>query len=221
MWIYPTATPDTFTGLFMDRSAPSGGDGFGFVGNDATLGVPTLGYTWNGNSGDTWGWDSHLAPPVNEWSFVAWTITPRKGVVYLVNSNGISSATNAIAHDTEEFGVKWNMGNDQNNATGTLTFPGTIADVSLYLTALSGYQVEVLYDVAEGITPPPPTPTLAAQVIPGPHGGNTGGSLVLTWSAGNLLEATNLAGPWTTNTSTSPYTNAMTNAELFFKAVNP
>jgi beta-glucanase (GH16 family) len=33
------------------------------------------------------------------------------------------------------------------------------------------------------------------------------GSFVLTWSAGNMLEATNLLGPWTTNTTaTSPFT---------------
>jgi beta-glucanase (GH16 family) len=37
------------------------------------------------------------------------------------------------------------------------------------------------------------------------------GSFVLTWSGGSLLEATNLLGPWKTNsTATSPFTNAPT-----------
>jgi len=95
-------------------------------------------------------------------------------------------------------------------------YTGEIYGVYIYNTALSQAQVNSsLVSVAA-------PPTLAAQVIKGSHGGNTGGSLVLTWSQGNLLQATNLAGPWTTNTLiTSPYTNAMTNRELFFKVVNP
>jgi hypothetical protein len=43
-------------------------------------------------------------------------------------------------------------------------------------------------------------------------------SLTLTWSAGTLLEATNLVGPWVTNTTaTSPYVVTPTNAHEFFK----
>jgi hypothetical protein len=34
------------------------------------------------------------------------------------------------------------------------------------------------------------------------------GGFVLTWSGGNLVQATNLFGPWTTNSAaTSPFTN--------------
>jgi hypothetical protein len=41
---------------------------------------------------------------------------------------------------------------------------------------------------------------------------------VLSWGAGALLQATNLAGPWTTNTTaTSPYTVLPTNGQTFYR----
>jgi len=40
---------------------------------------------------------------------------------------------------------------------------------------------------------------------------------VLTWTAGALLEATNLSGPWKTNPAVSPYVVPLTNAEMFFR----
>jgi hypothetical protein len=44
------------------------------------------------------------------------------------------------------------------------------------------------------------------------------GNVTLTWSAGNLVEATNLSGPWITNTTAvSPYTVTVTNDQTFFE----
>ncbi len=45
------------------------------------------------------------------------------------------------------------------------------------------------------------------------------GSLSLSWSQGTLLQTTNLAGPWTTNTVPSPYTIAPTNSKMYFKVL--
>ena len=48
--------------------------------------------------------------------------------------------------------------------------------------------------------------------------------LVLTWSSGELLQATNLAGPWTpVDGATPPYTNLVNMAapNMFFKLSNP
>ena len=42
-------------------------------------------------------------------------------------------------------------------------------------------------------------------------------TVTLTWSQGVLLQSTNLLGPWTTNTATSPYTFSATNSQDFFK----
>jgi hypothetical protein len=44
------------------------------------------------------------------------------------------------------------------------------------------------------------------------------GQLQLTWPQGILLEATSLAGPWTTNANTSPYTFTPSGPQKFFRA---
>ena len=47
-------------------------------------------------------------------------------------------------------------------------------------------------------------------------------SLTLSWSSGSLLQATNLAGPWVTNTTaTSPFVVSPTNSQEFFKVQLP
>ncbi|MGA9779766.1 MAG: hypothetical protein WBS33_16005 [Verrucomicrobiia bacterium] len=40
---------------------------------------------------------------------------------------------------------------------------------------------------------------------------------VLNWTAGTLLQATNVLGPWVTNPAASPYTVVPTNAEMFYR----
>ncbi len=42
-------------------------------------------------------------------------------------------------------------------------------------------------------------------------------TLTLKWSQGSLLQATNLLGPWVTNTAPSPYTVVPSNSQIFFK----
>jgi hypothetical protein len=59
----------------------------------------------------------------------------------------------------------------------------------------------------------------APQLI-GPEPGSTNGLFTLTWVGGGLLEATNISGPWVTNTATSPYTVTPTGAQRFFRIVN-
>jgi uncharacterized protein YjdB len=45
----------------------------------------------------------------------------------------------------------------------------------------------------------------------------SGTNVVLTWSAGTLLQAPTLLGPWTTNSAPSPYTTPATNGAEFYK----
>jgi hypothetical protein len=66
-----------------------------------------------------------------------------------------------------------------------------------------------------GHLPPP----ITRQILPGTGGGP--GKLVVSWTWGTLLEATNVAGPWITTTNTSPFTNLMTLPSDFYKAQNP
>jgi hypothetical protein len=49
-----------------------------------------------------------------------------------------------------------------------------------------------------------------------------GGEVALEWPFGTLLEATNVTGPWTTNsTATSRYTNTLSGQKKFFRAQYP
>jgi hypothetical protein len=62
-----------------------------------------------------------------------------------------------------------------------------------------------------------PTPKLTSQF------NASANQLVLTWSAGTLLQATNLLGPWVAfPNATSPQTNSVTAApQRFFRVSNP
>jgi hypothetical protein len=45
----------------------------------------------------------------------------------------------------------------------------------------------------------------------------SGSSMTLSWPQGTLQTATNLLGPWTSSSATSPYTDTMTNAAQFYR----
>jgi hypothetical protein len=212
MWINPTAPAATFDGLLMNRSGPTGGDGLGFGGDTDATGMADIGYTWNNNDSDTWSFSSYLFPIVNQWNFAAMVIQPTQATLYLINSNGVQTAVNPIAHDSEEFAVAWHVGGDaQDGGNGSRTFPGIISSVSVYLSALSSNQLSALYNAGLQIAAP-----VTLGIAPA-----GAGSVTLTWAQGTLLQAANLAGPWTTNTATSPATLAATNSQMFFKVLVP
>jgi len=58
-------------------------------------------------------------------------------------------------------------------------------------------------------------------VAPSPGIQPSGSNLRITWPYGTLLQATNIAGPWTTNAATSPYLTAPTAPNLFFRVQLP
>jgi hypothetical protein len=64
--------------------------------------------------------------------------------------------------------------------------------------------------VAGGVIPPPPTLGI----------GFSGGNLTITWSHGLLLEANDVTGPWTTNTTaTSPFTIVPSGPRQFYRVL--
>jgi hypothetical protein len=155
-----------------------------------------------------------LFPYTNEWSFVAMVVEPAKATLYLMSaSTGISNAVNDIAQDSEEFGLGWHIGNDAaDGGNGGRTMPGFTSAVSVFDYALTSNQLVGLYNAALGKAAPPTGVTITI-------GKGTGGNVVLAWPAGSLVEATNIAGPWTTNsTATSPYTVAPSGTQMFFEA---
>jgi hypothetical protein len=84
--------------------------------------------------------------------------------------------------------------------------PANIANVSIFNQALTAAQVQGLYN-GVGV--------LGPQTISITH---SGANVVLNWQSGTLLQATNLLGPWTTNSAAQPgYTVPITGGNQFFR----
>jgi hypothetical protein len=97
-------------------------------------------------------------------------------------------------------GVGW----DVRNST---SFYGGLDEVAFYDYALSPAQVGSHY--IGGTTP-------ALTITP------VGGKVVVTWSQGLLLQASDITGPWTTNSAaTSPWTNTPSTSRQFYRAFVP
>ncbi len=142
----------------------------------------------------------------NGWHMVAYTYTgvpnaTNNGALYL---DGVRVASNTVGLVPGSGDDVW-IGGSPDYGTSRL-FSGSLAHAVIFTNALSATQVQALYHASQ--VAPPVTLKIA------PAGG---GNLTLTWPQGALLQASNLAGPWTTNTATSPYTVVPTNSELFFR----
>jgi hypothetical protein len=85
-------------------------------------------------------------------------------------------------------------------------FTGNLYDVRIYNSAVAQPQIRRL----AALTPPSPVGQLVGS-----------NQLVLTWTWGTLVQATNLLGPWTQVAAASPYTNSTTAAQQFFRISNP
>ncbi len=163
------------------------------IGGEGGLGYnhqQMLAYTWNENS--TLTYSSGLVIPTNQWSFVAVVIEPDKATLYLYNTNGLLSATNAIPHTMDVFGNNWRIGDDGCD-NPSRTFNGVIDEVAIFTHSLTPAQIEELYAVgADGLA------VLINARLLAPN------QLEVSWPLGTLLEADNLAGPWTTNAAPLP-----------------
>jgi hypothetical protein len=89
-------------------------------------------------------------------------------------------------------------------------FNGSISDVAMYQQALTTNQVATFYSAATGLFY---NVTLTNEW--------NGASLVLRWPGnGKLLEATNLAGPWTTNATVSPVSVTPTEPQKYYRILS-
>src|SRR5262249_34537042 len=153
-----------------------------------------LGYVWNLGATETSEFNSGLYPPVGQWSFAALVIEPTQATIYLYNTNGLASATNAILHTAEAWDGHGLIGYD--GGFYNHNFPGNIDEVAVFNYAFTPAQVLNLYNAAFTSATPPVTLSI----------GRAGSSVILSWPQGTLLEANTLAGPWATNNATSPHT---------------
>jgi hypothetical protein len=202
LWLQPGLDPvNDYAGLFYCREGSASGNGVGLRYTTNSL----LGYTWNLGSTETSEFYSGLQPPVGQWSFAALVIEPTKATLYLYNTNGLASATNAIPHISEAWDGHALIGHD--GGYYDYNFPGQIDEVTVFNYAFTPAQVLNLYNAAFGASAP--SVTLTIQKV--------GANVVLSWPQGTLLEASNVTGPWTTNSASSPYTNGPTAASRFFR----
>jgi hypothetical protein len=164
--------------------------------------LPT--FTMRGAGGDADPFPA-VATEATNWHYYAGTFDTTTGNRTLYVDGRQAIQTGGHTPYTLASGSHLVIGGRQNNngAFGNY-FTGNLYDVRIYNYALT--QQEVLN--VGGLPPPFDSGVVAGQ-------------LVLTWPIGTLLEATNVLGPWTTNSTVSPATIDMTGPQKFFRVRNP
>ena len=201
LWLQPILDPvNDLAGLLFTRDGSSSVNGCGFRYTTDNQ----LSYVWNLAAIQ---FASGLRPPINQWSFAALVIEPTKATMYLYNTNGLLSATNAVPHSAEAWDGSALIGYDGGYYDNN--FPGKIDDVAVFNYAFTPAQVGNLYNAA--FSTAPPSVTLTLDLV--------GPDIVLTWPQGTLLEANELLGPWKTNNVSSPYTNSPSGPQKFYRVL--
>jgi hypothetical protein len=212
-WIYPEYMEEN-AGIVFTAGANNMVCGMRYdKGNLNTNGVDgDIGYNW-GNVFGTYNWDSGITAPHYQWSLVALAVSPNTQILYIVNASGMQSATNNVSIPPLPFNATEYIGTYPEDASlGYNNFDGNIDEVAIFASTLYQYQIQGLYDASMNINPPPPPPS------PMQISRLADGNVQLQWTFGTLLQATNLLGPWITNTTaTSPYVVSPTNAQEYFR----
>jgi hypothetical protein len=207
-WIRPLGVASAWSGLVFCRGtgvdAAGQPAGLNFTGSTDANGNRILGYTWGGNSAGL-----NLAPPTNQWSFLALVVTPTNETIYMFNTSTTNSATAVSSNDVLGFAGTTMIGCDPYDTAGR-NFNGMIDEVAIYGNALSQGQLSTLYTAAQ-------VPIVSGSVVLTNSWNGT--SLNLTWPGnGMLLQATNVTGPWTTNTgATSPFVVIPAGPSMFYR----
>jgi len=163
-WVYPLGTEAASDGLIFNRGANVAG--LTYSGSTDTNGNYTLGYTWN-NDGNTYGWNSGLVPPVNQWSFVALVVTPTNATIYVANTNGAAFAVHNYPHVVQSFSGPIGIGDDLGDASGSRVFNGNMDEVAVFNQALAPGQIAALFSSASGIGLAPQITMLTPSLITG------------------------------------------------------
>jgi|688.fasta_scaffold468769_2 hypothetical protein len=139
-WVNPSTNQVNHTGIIFSREnnglATGLSTGLNFYINNL------VGYTWNDENSS---WNSNLVVPIGSWSMIAITISSTQAVAYLCNSNGISSATNAVSH-ADASGLNFFIGNDPINGMTDRAYTGKIATAMVYSTALTADNIRSIFN---------------------------------------------------------------------------
>ena len=202
-WVYPFNDIAVYEGVVFTR-ASTYSKGINYIAMPSRLNM--IGYTWNQNNINTYGWASGLVTPPGQWSFVALTIAPTQAIIYVGTDGVLLSATNAIAHDVEAWNGSTLLGADTVSLPSRI-LQGKLDEVAVFDYTLSPAQIAQLYSTA--LTGHPVT--LSVQ--------RSGGSLLLSWLYGTLLAAPSVNGPWTPVSAAAPPSSAVTPAavQMFYR----
>jgi hypothetical protein len=165
-------------------------------------------WTIRGPGGDDM--SSTIGKSDGTWHYYAGTYDPIAGVRNLY-VDGVLAATEsgqgALNPATDSHVVIGARDSGGNNFGAFFT--GEIYGVQIYDAALTEAQVN--YPLL-----PPAGPAFSSPPV------LNGNNLVITWTGGSLLQATNLTGPWTPTGATSPFTNNVTTyPQMFYRVSNP
>jgi fibronectin-binding autotransporter adhesin len=206
-WVNPTGPETAFDGLVLNRGG--GGAGLTYTGTTNGAGNFTLGYIWN-NDPNTFGWDSGLVAPPNQWSLVALVITPTNATIYVANTNGLAASVHTYPHASQNLSGPITIGNDSSFLT-TRGFDGSMDEAAVFNVALSQSQIMALLVDATGTSNFPPIIVSQPQPLTAVAGDNVqfavtaSGTLPLSyqWQVGtngvyvNLTDGGRIAGSQT------------------------
>ncbi len=148
-WISPARVHSAVSGILFSRGTGTSVAALNLKANNQ------LAYHWNQNA-STYGFNSTLVVPMNEWSFVAVVVEPEKATLYLDGSQ--LKAQNVLAHPAMVFNGALDIGRDP---LGGRQFGGALDDVRFYTRSLAAEEID--HVMAAG-TKPPVTPEPPAMI---------------------------------------------------------
>ncbi len=146
-WIDPPAAQVASAAVWSFLRGFTSTAGLGFGGTVAISGQIPLAYTY---SNVATAFASSLIVPLNTWSLVAAAVSPTNAVIYLITTNGPSSATTTAPQVAANFSSSTAIGFDNNAAARV--FNGIIDDVTIFNSTLSQSQMLSLYATASHLS---------------------------------------------------------------------
>jgi PKD repeat protein len=145
-WLRPLAAQNSWAGIVFCR-AGSTVAGLSYTSTQLN-GNYVLGYNWN-NDQNAYNWYSGLVAPTNQWSLVALTVSPTAATIYVINTNGVSSATHTYSHVVQNFDGVTLLGDDSaDGGNGGRGFNGAVDNVAVFNRTLTLAQINSLFNSA-------------------------------------------------------------------------
>ena len=129
-------THSQYDGLVFSRNGSSNVTGMLMSSGDGTK----LSYCWNA-APNTYDWTGGPTMPLNEWLFLAVSVSPSSATAYVVANGIVSSSTNTVSHGAAIFD-DLKIGIDDLGMSRTTD--GVFDDIRLYDTALTEAQIIAL-----------------------------------------------------------------------------